>query len=205
LAIVERFVRPAPKWWAQGRWVHSLHIMKREDLLDLNDVLQHPGRELSVDVSTELPDEADLDLLKPLEGFLDAVSTGNVLLVKGKFATRLVLECARCLSPLEVEIAFDLDEQFPVEGVPSSMGGQDYARVVPDEPYELFEGNHLIVEALLRQGLHLAMPLQALCQYGWDEPCPVAEARGELPRPAGEGRPEFRRLEKLLETEETEG
>jgi len=36
--------------------------MRREDLLDLNDVLQHPGRKLAVDVSTELPDEIEIDL-----------------------------------------------------------------------------------------------------------------------------------------------
>jgi len=50
--------------------------MKRDDLLDLNDILQHPGRKLEVDISTELPEEEDIDLVKPLEGYLEAVSTG---------------------------------------------------------------------------------------------------------------------------------
>src|SRR5436309_1100355 len=116
--------------------------MRREDLLDLNDVLQHPGRKLSVEISTELPEEADIDLVSPLEGFLEAVSTGNLLLITGKFAARAVLECARCGAPLEVDVEFEVEEQFSVEGVPSSFGAQDYARVVSDEPYELFEGNN---------------------------------------------------------------
>ena len=151
--------------------------MRREDLLDLNDVLQHPGRTVAVDISTELPEEADLDLVAPVEGFLEAVSTGNILLITGEFKTKLVLECARCTAPLEKELAFDIDEQFPVEGVPSSLSQQDYARVVPDEPYELFEGNSLIVEALLRQALLLSIPMQPLCDFGWDGPCPVAAQR----------------------------
>ncbi len=150
--------------------------MKRDDLLDLNDVLQHPGRKLAVDISTELPEEAEIDLVKPLEGFIEAVSTGNVLLITGKFQTRAVLECARCSAPLEQDVSFDIEEQFPVEGVPSSYGAQDYARVAPDEPYEMFEGNNLIVEALLRQGLLLELPMQPLCEHGWDGPCPVAAA-----------------------------
>src|SRR5438105_7764411 len=103
--------------------------MRRDDLLDLNDVLQHPGRELAVDISTELPDEEDLDLLKPLEGFIEAVSTGNLLLITGKFTGKLVFECARCAAPLEKDIEFEIEEQFPVEGSPSSLNSQDYARV----------------------------------------------------------------------------
>jgi len=178
--------------------------MRREDLLDLNDVLQHPGRKLSVDISTELPEEADIDLVAPLEGYLEAVSTGNLLLVTGNFKTRAVVECARCGSPLEVDIAFEVEEQFPVEGVPSSFGAQDYARVVPDEePYELFEGNNLIVEALLRQDLLISMPLQALCSHGWEEPCPVAALKGEA-KSSSSGRPEFEKLAKLLKPEEEE-
>jgi uncharacterized protein len=154
--------------------------MKREDLLDLNDVLQHPGRELAVDVSTELPGEADIDLIEPLEGFLEAVSTGNLLLIKGEFKTRMVFECARCTHPLEQDVTFVIDEQFPVEGIPSSLSPQDYARVAPDEPFELFEGNQLMVESLLRQGLLLAAPTQILCEFGWDGPCPnVAAELGE--------------------------
>jgi len=176
--------------------------MKRDDLLDLNDVLQHPGRELAVDISTELPEEADVDLLKPLEGYLEAVSTGNILLITGAFSTRAVLECARCSGPLEVDVDFELDEQFPVEGTPSSLNPQDYARVVSDEPFPMFEGNVLLVEQLLRQALLLSMPMQSLCEFGWEGDCPVAAARvaEEPTRPAG--RPEFTRLSNLLQPED---
>src|SRR5205085_1954700 len=100
-------------------------------------------------------------------------STGNILLITGEFKTRMVVECARCTSPLEQDLEFEIDEQFNVEGVPSSFGQQDFARVASDEPFELFEENNLIVEALLRQALLLAVPIQPLCEYGWDGPCPV--------------------------------
>ena len=176
--------------------------MKRDDLLDLNDVLQHPGRELAVDISTELPEEVDIDLLKPLEGYLEAVSTGNILLITGSFSTRAVLECARCSGPLEVDVDFELDEQFPVEGTPSSLNPQDYARVVSDEPFPLFDGNQLIVELLLRQALLLSMPMQSLCEFGWEGTCPIAAARSLSELPKLEGRPEFTRLSSLLKPED---
>jgi len=175
--------------------------MKRDDLLDLNDALQHPGRVVAVDISTEMPEEADVDLVKPLEGFIEAVSTGNVLLVTGKFSTRAVLECSRCSGPIETDLEFEIDEQFPVDGTPSSYASTDYAKIAADdEPYELFEGNNLIVEALLRQNMLINMPIQTLCEHGWDGACPIAEQRGGQPKPEIK-RPEFAQLANLLQPE----
>lgn len=172
--------------------------MRRDDLLDLNDILQHPGRTLAVDVSTELPEEADLDLITPLEGFLEAVSTGNLLLITGEFTTRMVVECARCTGPIETDIKFEIDEQFAVAGTPSSLDPKDSAKISADEPFPLFEGNELIVENLLRQGLLLAVPVQPLCEFGWDGPCPQAAERGVEPPAPAATRPEFDALQNLL-------
>ena len=172
--------------------------MRRDDLLDLNDSLQHPGRVTAVDISTELNDEENLDLLQPLEGFIEAVSTGNVLLLTGTFKTRAVLECARCGAPLEQDVEFDIQEQFNVEGIPSSFASQDFARVVTDEPYPLFEGNNLMVESLLRQDLLVALPVQALCSFGWDGPCPIAAQRQIDAAKDASGRPEFSPLAELI-------
>lgn len=149
--------------------------MKRDDLLDLNEALQHPGKTIAVDLSTELPQEGELDLVKPLEGFLEAVSTGNVLLVTGEFSTCAMCECARCGAAIEQQIQFTMEEEFAVEGVPSIYASDDYARVVNDEGEPLFHENSLMVESLLRQGLLLNLPVQPLCSYGWEGPCPVAD------------------------------
>ncbi len=163
--------------------------MRRDDLLDLNDVLQHPGRRLEVDIETELENEGDLDLVRPLAGFLEAYSTGNLLILTGEFKTTAVVECSRCTGPLEQEVKFELDEQFPVEGTPSSFNAQDYARVVTEEPFPIFDGNNLIVENLLRQTLLLNMPLQPLCAYGWEGDCPEAKTRGVIGLSSPDDRP----------------
>lgn len=161
--------------------------MRRDELLDLNDVLQHPGRKLEVDISTEFPEDPDIVLSRPLTGFLEAVSTGNLLLIKGEFKTGVISDCARCAEPIESEVEFELSEQFPVEGVASSYSHTDFARVAPDEPYALFEGNSLIVQNLLREDLIVALPVQPLCQYGWDGDCPIAKSRGAGPIPRLQG------------------
>lgn len=178
--------------------------MRRDDLLDLNDVLQHPGRKIAVEISTELPEEADLDLLEPLEGEMEAVSTGNLLLLTGSFKTRVVLECSRCTNPLESDVQFDLEEQFPVEGVPSSFSNQDMAKVVDEEPYPLFEGNFLRVEDLLRQNLLLAMPMSIDCESVTGKPCPENLSE-KIAKGAVSGRPEFQGLKGLLDNEESQG
>lgn len=149
--------------------------MKRDDFLNLDEALQHPGRVVAVDLSTELPEESDLDLVEPVEGFLECISTGNALLITGEFKTKCVVECARCSHPLEVPLQFEMDESFFVEGTPSSMAKDDYARVVDEEDYPIFEGNNLMVEKLIRQGLLVNMPMQQLCEYGWEGDCPHAE------------------------------
>ncbi len=103
--------------------------MRRQDLLDLKEALQHQGRTIEAEISTELSEEEDLDLVSPLEGTLTAVSTGNLLLIQGSFRARVVVECARCSAPLEKDVEFELDEQFPVEGVPSSFNPREHAVV----------------------------------------------------------------------------
>ncbi|HCE01585.1 MAG TPA: hypothetical protein DER07_11150 [Armatimonadetes bacterium] len=177
--------------------------MRRQDLLDLNEALQHPGRTIEAEISTELSEEEDLDLVSPLEGTLTAVSTGNLLLIRGRFRARVVVECARCLAPLEKDVEFELDEQFPVEGVPSSFNPREHAVVKAEEPYPLFEGNQLMVEALLRQWLIVSLPTQPLCDFGWDGPCPVAAAELLRKRQDGAETP-FAALKKLLPPEDAQ-
>ena len=151
--------------------------MKRDDLLDLNEALQHPGKKVAVDLSTELPEEEDIDLVEPVEGFLECVSTGNMLLVTGEFTKKCVLECSRCSEPIEVDLAYSMDEQFPVEGVPSGWSNEGHAKVVEEEDYPLFDNNSLMVERLVRQGLLVNLPMQVLCEHGWTGECPCAMAR----------------------------
>jgi uncharacterized protein len=174
--------------------------MKRENMLDLNDALQHPGRIIAVDISTELPEMEDIDLVTPIEGFLEAVSTGNQLLIEGEFSTKCMMECSRCGAAIEQEVHCPLDEQFNVEGIPSQYAQADYARVVSDEPYPLFDENNLLVEELLQQALVLNLPVQPLCDHGWDGDCPNATAEAKLAREK-QGAPGLGQLSVFLQEE----
>lgn len=168
--------------------------MKREDLLDLNEAVQNPGRHLTFSINTELPQEEDLDLVQPIQGELNAVSTGNMLLIESDLEAKCVVECARCGAPLTVEFEFSMDDQFPIEGIPSCYGSGGMAKIVPDEPYPLFHNNALIRDAYVRQGLILNIPIQATCEEVLGEPCKVPV---HLVDPDSQGHPAMKVLEGL--------
>jgi len=158
--------------------------MRREGLLDLNEAVQHPGKKLTFRILTRLDQEADIDLLDPVSGELQAVSTGNLLLLDSTFSTRAVLECARCGAPIECDVQFAMSDQFQVEGVPASYSRDGYARVVTDEPEPMFNENALIVDNYVRQGLLINLPAQPLCSGSWDTPCPGSSLETSTEEPA---------------------
>jgi len=177
--------------------------MKRHGLLDLNEAIQHPGKKLRFEVTTSLPAEGDLDLLSPIEGELEAVSTGNILLLKGKFSAKCVVECSRCGEPLDQTVEFLMADEFDVEGVPSGFGTGEYARVVEEEDYPLFDKNSLQKDVYVRQGLFVNMPVQPLCEFGWDGPCPKAAAKAAKVAQAEEhGHPAMQKLRNLVRPED---
>lgn len=174
--------------------------MRREGLLDLNEAVQNPGKRLFFDVQTELAHEEDLDLTTPVVGTLEAVSTGNVLLVKGDFRAKCVMECARCADPIELDLDFKMSDEFDIDGVPSCYGSDGYAQVVSDEPYALFDKNALVKDTYVRQGLLVNLPYQPLCAFGWEGPCPHA---ANLPHESTSrhGHPSMMGLEKFRKEE----
>jgi uncharacterized protein len=178
--------------------------MKRENLLDLNEALQHPGKKLVFPINTELETEEDLDLLEPVTGQIEGVSTGNLLFLESHLMTRLVTECARCGTPIELDIDFEMTDNFDVDGIPSSYASDSHAHIVEDEPFPLFKGNSLMRDEYVRQGLLLNVPMQPLCTGSWDIPCPEAPVIEEPPAAEpGAGHPALQALNKLKDPEDS--
>jgi uncharacterized protein len=175
--------------------------MKRQGLLDLNEAVQHPGKKLQFEIQTSLPDEEDLDLIEPVTGTLDVVSTGNILLLKGNYQTRCVMECSRCGEPINQTVEFKMSDEFQVDGVPAGFGTGEYAQVVEEEDYPLFHKNALMKDTYVRQGLLVNLPVQPLCGFGWDGPCPKAAAR-ERKQTVEHGHPAMQKLRELVETDD---
>ena len=174
--------------------------MKRHGLLDLNEAVQHPGAKLTFEIETGLVDEADIDLLQPVSGALEAKSTGNILLLKGDYRADCTLECARCGEPLNQKVNFSMADEFLVEGIPSGYGTGDFAVVVEEEDFPLFTKNAIDIDAYVRQGLLVNLPIQPLCEFGWEGDCPNASKKTE--GESTEGHPALQRLREMVVPEE---
>jgi uncharacterized protein len=156
--------KPAREWRGDLSFLDAQELMEvdRSLFIDLNEVIQHPGRTIDVDVSTDGITDADLALAGPVTGTLTATGEGNLLRLEGEFLATVVLECSRCGGECEARVEFEVDEAFPIEGVAGIHGG---FAVVNDseEPFPLFEENRLRVEDLLRQLLIVELPVHPLC------------------------------------------
>ncbi len=175
--------------------------MKREGLLDFNEAVQHPGKKIVFQVQTSLPQEAEIDLIEPIKGTIEAISTGNLLLVNSHLRTKLVLECSRCTAPIETEFEFQMKDEFQVEGLPSAYSHEGFAKVVTDEPEPIFKDNSLILDAYIRQGLISHLPTQPLCSGSWDIPCAESLTTSEDSKEYGH--PAFQSLSKLVMEEDS--
>lgn len=172
--------------------------MHKEKLLDLNEGVQFPGKVLSFEISTELEEEEDIDLLSPIQGTLQVVSNISVLTITGHFEASVMMECARCLQPVVVDLEFDVHEEFPISGIPASIAKNSYAQIkTENELAPLFEDNSLIYEELLRQNLWLNLPSRPLCRSD----CPGLPEMESLSEPI---HPEFEEIYEILKKREQE-
>jgi hypothetical protein len=89
--------------------------------LDLNDVVQHPGRRVEYLIEIWLEREEAPPLAEPIRGALIAESGGRILRLSGAFRTVVWLECGRCLRYFQLPVAFEIHEEFPLAGTPAGL------------------------------------------------------------------------------------
>jgi uncharacterized protein len=131
-----------------------------DHMLHIADLVDRPGTSRRVDLDMGAPEGFTLPLAtvrEPLHLAAVIESVVDGLLVRGALTVSMRLECARCLEPLDREVAADIVELF---GDPARTP----ADAEPlDEGYEIREG-HIDLDALLRDALAPAAPTQPLCR-----------------------------------------
>jgi uncharacterized protein len=140
--------------------------MARPFVVNVREVLQHPGTQRELEVvgrlpglalpSTWVPDDADVHVVATLEA-----QAGSVVL-KGTATAPWVGECRRCLDATGGTVEVDLHEVFeksPVDGETFLLdSSHDQADLTP----------------MLREALTLALPLAPLCRDDCAGPDPDA-------------------------------
>lgn len=113
-----------------------------------------------------------LEPVRPLVGSVTLTRTSQGVLVTGNLRTALRGSCRRCLELCDLEVKLDLEEEFfPVVHI-----GDASFDDVPEEDYDeaLFIDEHHILDLgeVVRQGLWLAAPMEALCRPDCAGLCP---------------------------------
>jgi len=141
-----------------------------DTVLSVVDLVDRPGTSRRVDLSFDPPADLDLPLTDAvgvlrLRGVLESVVDG--LLVRGELTSELQMQCARCLTPVPVDVHADVAELFT-----------DPTRAQADdvEPgYTIREGR-VDVDTLLRDALAPAVPVAPLHDPGCRGLCPTCGA-----------------------------
>jgi uncharacterized protein len=130
-------------------------------VLDTRELGRRPGSQRLVAFTAEAPAELGIEILRVPEGSpvdldlrLEAVMEG--VLVTGTATAELEGECARCLEPIEDDIAVDIQELYLYDdGDQPDDEEADVSRL---------EDDLLNLEPVLRDAVVLALPFQPLCQ-----------------------------------------
>jgi uncharacterized protein len=139
------------------------------------------GARRQFELSEEIGDlDQDLELLKPLIGSIELMRTSQGILVTGKLRTRIRTVCRRCLESADVDVELDLEEEFhPVV----HMGDAPIDEIL-DEDYDealLIDEFHILdLREVIRQGLWLITPMEALCSPDCAGLCPTCGGNRNL-------------------------
>jgi uncharacterized protein len=116
--------------------------------------------------------DPELEPIRPLVGLVTLMRTSQGILVMGRMRTMLQVLCRRCLEACSMEVELDLEEEF----YPIVRIGEAPLDDVPDEDYDealLIDEHHILdLTEVIRQGLWLAGPAEALCRPDCAGLCP---------------------------------
>jgi len=130
------------------------------------------------DVLPELSDEAKLT--EPVRGSVQLMRINRGILVRGKLATYVRLECSRCLELYVQALPINFSEEYiPVvdvtTGLPVNIPHESYA-------YQISEKHEVDLEPAVREYGLLELPMQPLCKSDCAGLCPqCGENRNERP------------------------
>jgi uncharacterized protein len=148
--------------------------------------------------------DPDLDPVQPIEGWITLLRTSQGILASGQLQTVLQMECRRCLEPCEVEVELELEEEFR----PTVLIGDAPVDEVPEEDWDdalTIDEHHILdLREVIRQGLWLAAPMEALCRAECAGLCPQCGGNrnlGECTCEAPAIDPRWAALQSLLVTD----
>ncbi|MER7397761.1 YceD family protein [Streptomyces sp. NPDC000151] len=139
-------------------------------MFDTRELGRRPGAMKKVSRSVEAPSDLGNEVIgvpegAPVELDLRLESVMDGVLVTGTGRASVTGECVRCLEPIERELEADFQEMFSYPDADARVRPADAGDDAEDEEDTLFLEDDLFdLEAVLRDAVVLALPLQPVCQ-----------------------------------------
>lgn len=99
-----------------------------------------------------------------------AQRNGREILVHGRANARLITECGRCLKGLPLNVAADVGALYSPADAPRRpvpVDDEDDDLAVDDTDHEVYTGDKVEIDDLVRDSLLLELPMQPRCDLGW--------------------------------------
>jgi uncharacterized protein len=90
--------------------------------------------------------------------------------LRGKFAGRFRVPCARCVEPVEIPLAADYDLIFRPVGADSEA--PERSITAPETEIGYYQKDSLLLEDVLREQVLLSLPVRTLCKPDCKGLCP---------------------------------
>ncbi len=115
--------------------------------------------------------------------------------LKGRFAGKVSVPCARCVEPVEIPLAAEFDLIFRPLGADSATG--ERAISAPETEIGYYQRDSLALEDVLREQVLLSLPVRTLCKPDCKGLCPRCGANRNLQPCSCEAGPADTRWEAL--------
>lgn len=119
----------------------------------------------------QMGEVASPETAQKIDGEVRLIRSQRGILVRGGMTIRIETVCSRCLSPVDLPLTFNIEEEFlpkvdVVSGLPLSFGDETGALFINEE--------HILdLGEIVRQYFILSLPMKPLCRPDCAGLCPV--------------------------------
>ena len=129
-----------------------------------------PGR---VDLGDEAKQQGDLEASGRAEVIHEHRGPKDIVAdirLRGEFAGKFQVPCARCVEPVEVPLGADFDLIFRPLG--ADAGASERSITAPETEIGYYQRDSLLLEDVLREQVLLSLPVRTLCKPDCKGLCP---------------------------------
>ncbi|NLC77437.1 MAG: DUF177 domain-containing protein [Clostridia bacterium] len=146
--------------------------------VDVSQVKRSPGRRHQVELTGKPAEPLSwqgevLVFTQPLAVNLTLESgKGGSIYAQGELRTALQTVCSRCLQPVEYPVVTEIEGKFYQEGKSPVDEEEEF-------PGQVYSGDTLQLDGLIRESIYLSLPMQFLCSEECRGLCPYCGSRAD--------------------------